>query len=80
MTINSADYFMLLNEWGLSRSRVCLLRLEVDLGSVLEAEQTEMEIWCVKGMFMLKVVSSKTNLGFNVDETDLYYRTLSMHS
>jgi len=25
---------------------------------------TEMEIWCIKGMFMLKVVSREKNLGF----------------
>ena len=29
---------LLVNEWAWSRSRVCLLRLEVDLGSVLESE------------------------------------------
>ena len=38
MTTESADYCMLANEWAWSRSRVCLLRLEVDLGSVLELE------------------------------------------
>ena len=38
MTTESADYCMLVNEWAWSRSRVCLLRLEVDLGSVLESE------------------------------------------
>ena len=38
MTIESADYCMLVNEWAWLRSRVCLLRLEVDLGSVLESE------------------------------------------
>ena len=38
MTTESADYCMLVNEWVWSRSRVCLLRLEVDLGSVLESE------------------------------------------
>ena len=37
MTTESADYCMLVNEWAWSRSRVCLLRLEVDLGSVLES-------------------------------------------
>ena len=36
LTNGSADYCMLVNEW--SRSRVCLLRLEVDLGCVLESE------------------------------------------
>ena len=38
MQTESADYCMLVNEWVWSRSRVCLLRLEVDLGSVLEPE------------------------------------------
>ena len=38
MTTESADYCMLVNEWAWSRSRVCLLRLEVDLDSVLESE------------------------------------------
>ena len=34
----SADYCMLVNEWAWSRPQVCFLRLEVDLGSVLESE------------------------------------------
>ena len=38
MTTESADYCMLVNEWAWSRSRVWLLRLEVDLGAVLESE------------------------------------------
>ena len=38
MTTKSTDYCMLVNEWAWSRSRVCLLRLEVDVGSVLESE------------------------------------------
>ena len=37
-TTGSADYCMLVNEWVWLKSRVCLLRLEVDLGSVLESE------------------------------------------
>ena len=31
MTTKNADYRILINEWAWSRSRVCLLRLEVDL-------------------------------------------------
>ena len=31
LTTESADYCMLVNEWVWLRSRVCLLRLEVDL-------------------------------------------------
>ena len=38
MTTDSADYCMLVNEWAWSKSQVCLLRLEVDMGSVLESE------------------------------------------
>ena len=38
MQTESADYCMLVNEWAWSKSRVCLLRLEVDVGSVLESE------------------------------------------
>ena len=38
MATYSADYYMLVNEWVWSRSRDCLLRLEVDMGSVLESE------------------------------------------
>ena len=38
MQTESADYCMLVNEWVWSRLRVCLLRLEVDLGSVLKSE------------------------------------------
>ena len=38
MTTNSVDYYMLVNEWVWSKSRYCLLRLEVDMGSVLESE------------------------------------------
>ena len=39
----------------------------MELGSVLESELgswTEMEIQCVKGTYMLKLVSSKKKLGF----------------
>ena len=38
MTTESVVYCMLGNEWAWLRSRVCLLRLEVDLGSVLESK------------------------------------------
>ena len=59
MTTESADYCMLVNEWAWLRLRVCLLRLKVEMGAVLESELgTEMEIWCVKGLYRLKVVSS----------------------
>ena len=42
------------NDWGCV-AQVCLLMLEVDLGS---------ETQWVKGMFMLKVVAFEKNLGF----------------
>ena len=45
MTTDSADYCMLVNEWVWLRSQVCLLMLEVDLGSVLESE---IELLCVE--------------------------------
>ena len=38
LTTESADYCMLVNERAWLRSQVCLLRLEVDVGSVLESE------------------------------------------
>ena len=38
MATNSADYYVLVNGWAWSKSRDCLLRLEVDMGSVLESE------------------------------------------
>ena len=38
LPIESADYCMLVNEWAWLSSRVCLLRLEVELASVLESE------------------------------------------
>ena len=36
MATDSADYYMLVNEWVWSKLRDCLLRLEV--GAVLESE------------------------------------------
>ena len=38
LPIESADHCMLANEGAWLRSRVCLLRLEVELGSALESE------------------------------------------
>ena len=38
MVTSSADYYMLINECAWSKSRVCLLRPEVDMGLVLESE------------------------------------------
>ena len=38
LPIESADHCMLVNEGAWLRSRVCLLKLEVELGSVLESE------------------------------------------
>ena len=36
--IESADCYMLVTEWAWLTAGVCLLRLEVELGSVLESE------------------------------------------
>ena len=67
MQTESADYFMLINKWAWSRSRVCLLRLEVDLGFSFGVRTwTEMEIRCVKGMHTLKLVSSEVFKGLKV--------------
>jgi len=38
MATDSADYYMVVNEWAWSKSRDCLLRPEVDMGAVLESE------------------------------------------
>ena len=38
MTTESADYCMLVNECAQLRSQICLLRVEVDLDSVLAPE------------------------------------------
>ena len=38
LTTESADYCVLVNEWAWLSSQVYLLRLEVELGSVLESE------------------------------------------
>ena len=38
LPIESADYCMLVNEWAWLASQVCLLRLEVELASLLESE------------------------------------------
>ena len=59
MTTNSADYCMLFNEWASSK----LIRLEVDIGSVLESEFGPN--WRYGALCILKVVSSKTK-GFKV--------------
>ena len=38
MTTESADSCILVNEWAWLMSQVCLLKVEVDLDSVLESE------------------------------------------
>ena len=61
MTTESADYCMLVNEWAWLRSQVCLLRLEVDLGSVLESELGQNRRYgALKAcIYRLKLVSSE---------------------
>ena len=56
LATDSVEYCKLIKKWVWSKSRVCLLMLEVDMGAVLESVWTEIEIWCIKGMCMLKVV------------------------
>ena len=53
MATNSADYCMLFNEWASSK----LIRLEVDIGSVLESEFGLK--WSYGPLCILKVVSRK---------------------
>ena len=38
---DSGDYCMRINEWARSRSQVCVLRLEEDIGPVLESDLGE---------------------------------------
>ena len=73
---------MLVNEWAWLRLQVWLLRLEVELGSVLESELRLK--WCVKGMYRLKVVSNENNLGFMVSlkcqRCAMHIYTIIMHN
>ena len=65
MATNSADYYMLVNEWVWSKSRDCLLRPEVDIGSVLESElgQSDFRFWA---QFIRKSVKHRgTHTNFN---------------
>ena len=39
MATNSADYYVLVNEWAWSKSRDCLFRLEVDMGRGVRHER-----------------------------------------
>jgi len=55
MTTDSADYCMLVNDWALLRWTWFSFGVTVWI---------EIGIWCIRGMFMLKVVSSGKNLGF----------------
>ena len=52
MTSESAGYCMLVNEWAWSRSRVYLLTLVVDLGSVLESELGQKWRYCALKAFI----------------------------
>ena len=56
VTTDGADYCMLIDEWVWSKSRVCLLRLEVDIDSVLESELGQKWVKCI---CMLKAISSE---------------------
>ena len=62
MTIESADYCMLVNEWVWSRS---LAKAGSGLRFSFGVKAwTEMEMQCIKGMYRLKLVSSENNTGF----------------
>ena len=61
MTTDGADYCMLIDEWVWSKSRVCLLRLEVDIDSVLESELGQKWVKCI---CTLKAISSEQKVGF----------------
>lgn len=63
LATESADYCMLTSERAWLSSRVCLIWLEVDFGSVLELEFGQK--WTLKGMNKLKVVSSKRKVVFD---------------
>ena len=60
LPIENAGYCMLVNEWAWLRSWVCLSRLRVHLGSVLESEliQKWRYVRWINGMHLLNVVSS----------------------
>ena len=60
-------------------------RLLIEAESVLRLSfgvraQTEMKIWCIKGMFLLKVVSSENNLGFKGIYIIIIIKQKSAHS
>ena len=63
--VDCADYCMLINDWVWLRSRVLLINAGNGLGFSFGGRVwTEIEIWRIKGMFILKVVSNEKNLGF----------------
>ena len=61
LPIESADHCMLVNEWAWLTSRVSLLRLKVELGSLLESELGQKRRYCASKahMHMLKLISSE---------------------
>ena len=63
MTTKSADYCMVVNEWAWLTSQVCLLRLEVHFGSVLESELGQTWRYNVLKVNRLKLVSSEKSHG-----------------
>ena len=60
LTTESAHYCMLVNEWARLRSRVCFLRLEVDLGSVwswsLDRNEDSLILRVQKGFKKLSII------------------------
>ena len=86
VTIESADYCILINEWAWLRSRVCLLWLEVDLGSVLESELRQkwrygVLMACIKAKTSLTVKNIWGFKGFtNLANTELIHVHLCVFS
>ena len=58
MATDSADYYMLINEWVWSKSRDCLSGHGC---SFRVRAWTEIEMWCIEGMCGLKVVRNSLN-------------------
>ena len=64
LTKESADHCMFVNEWAWLMSQVCILRMEVDLGSGLESKLGQNGDVVHKSMNRLKVVSSEKYFSF----------------
>ena len=61
MTTDNAGYYMLANEWAWSVTSLLIKTRSGHGFSFGVRAWTEMEIWCIKGMCRLKVLSSEKN-------------------